>query len=378
MEGTFIYAGGARLAGKTQTRGGIFRLRPGDDHFEKLTNGMPEDNDVYTITIHPQNPEVVFAGTRLGLYRSRDRGDHWQALGLTGPSVEIWSLLVHPDNPRLLYAGASPVAVFRSDDNGDHWRRLPDPKIPSRVPMPFACRVMRLAADPHHPHELYAVLEVNGVMRSRDGGESWEDCSADLIRFANNPRYKNHLLTEVEAEGMLDGHALCVGAMEPVTVYLAVRMGLFRSTDRGLTWSDMEIGRFSPLTYGRDIRIAPQDSQMMYACLSPARPERDWSDLLQPGPGCEVAAVSAFGDPARDDGECRTPSTGSEPGLRCVTLRPGVWDGGRWCHLARVPDAGRMPRRLHLGVCVSGSGFRAIRINTPRFTGIRKWWFLSR
>ena len=81
---------------------------------------MPEDNDVYTITIHPQNPEVVFAGTRLGLYRSRDRGDHWQALGLTGPSVEIWSLLVYPDNPRLLYAGASPVAVFRSDDNGDH------------------------------------------------------------------------------------------------------------------------------------------------------------------------------------------------------------------------------------------------------------------
>jgi hypothetical protein len=130
MEETFIYAGGARLAGKLQTRGGIFRLRPGEDHFEQLSNGMPQDNDVYTITIHPQNPEILFAGTSLGLYRSLDHGDHWQALGLPGLTVEIWSLLVHPDNPQLLYAGASPVAVFRSDDNGDHWRRLPSPNIP--------------------------------------------------------------------------------------------------------------------------------------------------------------------------------------------------------------------------------------------------------
>lgn len=244
MEETFIYAGGGRLTGEPETRGGIFRLRLSDDHFEKLSNGMPENNDVYSITIHPQNPEVIFAGTKLGLYRSVDRGDHWQALGLPGPSVEIWSLFVHPENPRLLYAGASPPAVFRSDDNGDHWQRLPDPTIPNRVPMPFACRVMRLAADPHKADDLYAVLEVNGVMRSCDGGESWEDCSAELIRFAEQARYKNHLLTEVAAEGMLDGHALCVSATEPVTVYLAVRMGLFRSIDRGLTWSDMESAVF--------------------------------------------------------------------------------------------------------------------------------------
>jgi photosystem II stability/assembly factor-like uncharacterized protein len=91
-----------------------------------------------------------------------------------------------------------------------------------------------------------------------------------LIQFAHQARYKNHLVTEVEAEGMLDGHALCVSATERVALYLALRTGLFCSNDRGVTWSDMEIGRFSPLTYGRDIRIAPQEPQVMYACLSPA------------------------------------------------------------------------------------------------------------
>jgi len=69
MSETYIYAGGGRLAGKAETVGGIFRLGPGDDRFEKLANGMPEETDVYAITIHPQWPNPIFAGTKLGLYR---------------------------------------------------------------------------------------------------------------------------------------------------------------------------------------------------------------------------------------------------------------------------------------------------------------------
>jgi photosystem II stability/assembly factor-like uncharacterized protein len=54
-------------------------------------------------------------------------------------------------------------------------------------------------------------------------------------------------------------------------------MGLFRSADRGMSWEDMEVGRFSPLTYARDVQIAPSDPQVMYACLSPAARSRDGS-----------------------------------------------------------------------------------------------------
>jgi hypothetical protein len=54
-------------------------------------------------------------------------------------------------------------------------------------------------------------------------------------------------------------------------------MGLFRSIDRGVSWEDMEIGRFSPLTYSRDIRVAPQDPRTLYACFSPAARSEDGS-----------------------------------------------------------------------------------------------------
>ena len=54
-------------------------------------------------------------------------------------------------------------------------------------------------------------------------------------------------------------------------------MGLFRSDDRGMKWQDLEIGRFSPLTYGRDIRVSPHDSRTLYAALSPAARSEDGS-----------------------------------------------------------------------------------------------------
>jgi photosystem II stability/assembly factor-like uncharacterized protein len=45
-------------------------------------------------------------------------------------------------------------------------------------------------------------------------------------------------------------------------------MGVFRTDDRGATWSDIGIGRYSPLTYCRDVIVSPHDPRVMYACLS--------------------------------------------------------------------------------------------------------------
>jgi photosystem II stability/assembly factor-like uncharacterized protein len=127
---------------------------------------------------------------------------------------------------------------------------------------------MRLAADPARPDEVYAALEVGGAMRSPDGGDTWEDCSAGLVALADRPHLKSRIQSDSDTEGMLDGHALCVSAARPGTVFLAVRMGLFRSADRGTSWQDMEVGRFSPLTYARDVRVSPQNPRVLYACRS--------------------------------------------------------------------------------------------------------------
>ncbi|HTT36109.1 MAG TPA: hypothetical protein VMH32_00420 [Burkholderiales bacterium] len=270
-----IYVGAARWTGGT--RGGAFRWTQDQGGWERLGDGLPESLQVQAITVHPRQPEIVYLGAADGLYRSGDSGAHWERLDVPR-GVQIWSVLVHPASPRVLYAGTSPVGVLRSDDGGDSWRTLPDPRQPERLKMSFACRVMRLAVDPAHRDHVYAALEVGGVMRSLDGGETWTDCAAELVALAQQrPELRSRIQSDSETEGMLDAHAVCVSAARPETVYLAVRMGLFQSADCGSSWRNLEVGRFSPLTYARDIRVSPHDPRVLYACLSPAARSEDGS-----------------------------------------------------------------------------------------------------
>ena len=82
---TYIYAGAETS--------GLYRLAPGREDWEELTNGLPESPSVCGIAIHPANPEVVFAGTQNGPYRSLDRGDTWERMDY--PAIAPACLDVH-------------------------------------------------------------------------------------------------------------------------------------------------------------------------------------------------------------------------------------------------------------------------------------------
>lgn len=257
-----IYAGSATT--KDGSLGGLFRY--GDGRWERTF----AEADVHAISVHPRDASVVFIGTKKGPYRSTDSGGHWEHVGFPDRDVQVWSITVDRNDPKTVYAGGSPVRVYRSDDGGDNFKRMPDPGLPDRVTMSFPCRVMRFAAHPRQSGEVYATLEVNGTMRSRDGGESWTDCTQDLLKLSEQPHLRSRILSDTDAEGMLDGHAVAISDADPDGVILAVRMGLFHSADQGKTWQDMQVGRFSPYTYGRDIRVSPHDPKTLYACLSVA------------------------------------------------------------------------------------------------------------
>ncbi len=260
---TTIYAG--LRATKDGGIGGLFRLEPENGRWERALAA-----DVQAITPDPRRPGVVFAGAADGPYRSRDDGKIWTRLRFPDASVQLWSLALDPAQDGIVYAGGSPVSVYRSDDAGESFRRMPDPGVQGRVRMSFDCRVMRIAPNPTRAGELYAALEVGGAIRSRDGGESWEDCASDLVRLGKLPHLRSRIVSDTEDEGMLDGHAVAMTAAAPDRAFLAVRMGLFRSDDAGRTWQDMEIWRVSTHGYARDLRVSPHNPKVLYACLSPA------------------------------------------------------------------------------------------------------------
>jgi photosystem II stability/assembly factor-like uncharacterized protein len=268
-----VYAAVAGYVGRADQKGtvGVFTRPAETAQWEHVL----KDRESYTVSIHPTNPDVVFAGTADGVYRSTDRGKTFARANFPDQGVQIWSFLVDANDRKLVYAGGSPISLYRSEDTGETWRKLPDPGMPDRAVMPFACRVMRMAQHPSKSGTIFAALEVNGVMRTTDGGESWSDCSSDLIRLAQQPHLKSKIVSDTYNEGMLDGHAIAISPADPDKVILAVRMGLFQTGDAGQTWRDMEVGRFSPTTYGRDIKVSPQDGNTLYAALSVAAASKD-------------------------------------------------------------------------------------------------------
>ncbi len=340
-----VYAGAWNT--KDGGLGGLYRRETEGGAWQRM---LP-DLDVQAVTVDPSDPAIVYAGTSDGPYRSTDHGRRWERLGFPDTGMAIWSIAVHPTQPRTLFAGAAPVAVYRSDDGGDNWRRMADPALPDRVKMPFACRVMRFAPHPTDPDEVYATLEVNGTMRSRDRGESWTDCSDDLVRLAEQPHLRSRIVSDTEIEGMLDGHAVATSAAEPGTVFLAVRMGLFRSEDQGTSWQDMEIGRFSPVTYGRDIRVSPHDPRVLYAALSVAASSSFGSLYRSEDVGRSWKRIDEGTDPQAT--LMAVALDGRDPARICTAARNGqvfgTSDGGATWTEMRLPETVRQVYALACG-----------------------------
>ena len=276
---TRVFAGGAYYSprGGARYSGGLFRTTYGDGQWQSLTRGLPENVEARVILIHPLDRDVVYAGTQDGPYRSNDGGERWERLGFPERGAVVWSLVFHPTNPKIMYAGLAPVGLFRSTDGGDTWHKLAGAVSPEHCPMGFPTRTIGIAVDPGRPDDIYAALEVSGVIHSRDGGETWTDLSAPLIKWSEQPHLKSRLDSSTDASGMIDSHAIVISGAAPGRAVLAVRMGLFSTDDHGTSWQDMQVGRYSPLTYCRSVIVSPHDARVMYACFSPASRSKDGS-----------------------------------------------------------------------------------------------------
>jgi photosystem II stability/assembly factor-like uncharacterized protein len=254
-QASYIYLG---LAGETG-RGrvvdsGLFRIADGHDDWEPLAGGLPEMPAVRALAVHPQNPEIVYAGTQSGPYRSADRGEHWEKVDVPDHGLPVWSVLFHPHDPDVILVGYENCEIYRSDDAGERWARLPVsvrfPEITTAPGANPAKRVLKIDASAGEPDLIYAAIEVGGTLRSTDGGEHWENLS--------HGQYVN--------DDPVDMHGVLSSRWRPGTVFGIGRAGMFASADRGDHWRHVPL---EPLNakgqiYCRDIREVPGNPRKLW------------------------------------------------------------------------------------------------------------------
>ncbi len=117
---------------------GIWRSTDGGDTWDKLSNGLPpdnEDNGRIGLAIAPGDNDIVYAcyydhpGYLMGIWRSTDGGDSWESR-LVSPPIEDFSsfgwyfgqIWVHPADPNTVYLGD--VYFWRSTDGGANWHDI--------------------------------------------------------------------------------------------------------------------------------------------------------------------------------------------------------------------------------------------------------------
>lgn len=110
----------------------------------------------------------LLLGSHGGLFRSDDGGRSWDKVGATGDlqGTDFMSLVPHPTRPEVVFAGGHGLGVVKSTDGGDSWERS-DEGIDGTD-------IHALAINQRQPDYVFAYSAGHGVYRSSDGGESWD------------------------------------------------------------------------------------------------------------------------------------------------------------------------------------------------------------
>lgn len=156
----------------------------------------------------PLRPELLYCGTaERGLWRSADAGASWEPVGegVRHPAVTAAAVSAaeRVDGRGVVYAGTEPSTLFRSEDGGSSWRELEGmrdlPSFPewSFPPRPETSHVRWISPDLAVPGRLFVCIEAGALIRSHDGGETWQD------RVDDGPLDTHTLALHEDAPGRL-------------------------------------------------------------------------------------------------------------------------------------------------------------------------------
>lgn len=241
------FAEATRRASGLRPGGGVARLDEtgGEWTVELFLPG----SGAQCLAVDPADGDTVYAGLREGgVRRTTDAGRSWIDCAL--PETGVFSLAVSAASGAV-YAGTEPSRLFSSDDRGESWRELDALlELPSRPswsfpPRPWTSHVRWIAPSPHDADLLLVGIELGGLMRSTDGGKTWEDhrpgAQPDVHSLAWHPR----------AEGR---------------AYEAGGGGSAWSEDAGASWRPADEGRDRHYTWS--VAVDPADPGLWYVSAS--------------------------------------------------------------------------------------------------------------
>ncbi|MDM7922971.1 MAG: YCF48-related protein [Pyrinomonadaceae bacterium] len=259
-----------------------------------IKEGMIDDSDVFAITINSKNQDHIVASACSGIYESLNGGAKWRKIqGIPSTSRRTRDIVQHPSKQGTLYA-ATTEGFWMSSNGGAAWK----------MTTPKSLEINAIAVHPDAPDRVFIATNVNGVMVSNDGGNSFTPTNANFTsRFAytvspdiakpgrlyattHNTASSggafyisdNGGASWKAARGLdpnrIAPFAILQDRVDPNRIFLGTNDGVYRSLDRGESWT--------LLTAPKAAKKAPARKGRMTAAQRKAAEEAAKKAALEP------------------------------------------------------------------------------------------------
>ena len=159
--------------------GGAARSSDAGKSWQLTNNNFAGDvalMDLHGVAVGSADSSSVFISNRVGVWRTRDRGDNWENLQFERFSGIKYSrgIQASPNDPNTLYAcvgmdfGSAEGGVLRTTDQGDTWERF-DKGVSAQS------TTFGVAINNQNPEQVYFCTRRGGVFGTHDAGASWSE-----------------------------------------------------------------------------------------------------------------------------------------------------------------------------------------------------------
>ena len=255
--------------------GGFFKTTDGGKTWREAE--QLKGDGIHSLTQSSKNPDLLFAGTNRGVWRSADSGDRWEKLNTeaTPGLINVESLAVDPRDPNVIYAGTW-YLPYKTTDGGQTWSITKTGIIDDSD-------IFAIEIDQKNPDHVIASA-CSGIYETRNAGANWR-------KVNGIPSQSRRTRAILQNPG------------RPETIYAGTTEGFWMSTNGGTDWK---------------VTTSRQTFEVNAIAVHPSNP-----DTVYIGTNNYGVMVS------HDGGRNFAPSNGGYSGRRAYALLPDREKPGR-------------------------------------------------